>query len=153
MRVGLGFDQRATLTDGLESAVLRAVVEAIAGASGLAIATADCREPGTADDPMAGQSVLRQAVQGIERENYQVVNLDVTVWAPSGGTEGARLVAMADSLAELVHVAPTNVSVKAGRASEVFGLSASDGVAAMAVTLLDQIADLDTLHASIRSGG
>jgi hypothetical protein len=32
-------------------------------------------------------------------------------------------------------------------------LEAGNGVAAIAITLLDQISDLDTLHASIRSGG
>jgi 2C-methyl-D-erythritol 2,4-cyclodiphosphate synthase len=95
---------------------------------------------------------LREAVRLIERHNHQVVNLDITVLADVPYAEAA-LHEIRERVAELVHIAPANVVTKKSEMNPTPWLEAGHGVAAIAITLLDQISDLDTLHASIRSGG
>jgi len=58
-----------------------------------------------------------------------------------------------ERVAELVHIAPANVVTKKSETNPTPWLEAGNGVAAIAITLLGQISDLDALHASIRSGG
>ncbi len=154
MRVGLGFDQRATPKDALDLAVLGAVVEALLGASGLEDAAPGSEDASAAGRPLEGTAELQECVRRIERQNYQVVNLDITVSASmSAPIEPARRITLRQSLAELVHVAPASVSIKERRGRDGLGAAPAAGVTAIAVILLDQIADLDALHASIRSGG
>lgn len=166
MRVGLGVDQRVASDDGLDGlvgVVFGAVVEALCGAAGLSTAllndgdeTASPAEeesgPEVQDAEVVSETALRRAVRLVERHNYQVVNVDVTVWADRSSLE-ERLPPMRERLAQVLHVASANVVTKPARGGGVPGLEAGDGFAAIAVMLLSQIADLDALHASIRSGG
>ena len=56
-------------------------------------------------------------------------------------------------IAELLRIARSCISIK-GKTNEGMGwIGRGEGLAAMAVVLLDQIGDIDTLHASIRTGG
>ena len=80
----------------------------------------------------------------------------------SGGvTEGVEIsrhvVSVSGGVAEVVHVSPANVAVKHAGGGHVVWLEAAAGgtrgIAAVAVALLNQVSDLDALHASIRSGG
>lgn len=139
MRVGLGFDRRDASPDSLLEVIHRAIVEALRGASGLEAVPTETEG-------------LREAIRCIERYNYQVVNLDVTVLGDRQYPE-ARLSEIRENVAALVHVAPANVALKEGEVNPIRRLDAESGIAAIAVTLLDQISDLDALHASIRSGG
>ncbi len=146
MRVGLGFDHRPQGTaEAIVQVVHGAVVEALTGAAGL-----EAEASGAAPDSEAEGRDLREAVRLIERHNYQVVNLDITLVA-DGSPSISHLSGLRDELAGAIHVAPANVSVK--QAPRTAWLEADGGVAAIAITLLNQIADLDALHASIRSGG
>jgi 2C-methyl-D-erythritol 2,4-cyclodiphosphate synthase len=160
MRVGLGFDRRDASTDALAGVIHRAVAEALRGASGL-----DTPLPGTSEadarDALetsarrgagGAEGELREAVRLIERHNHQVVNLDITVLADVPYPEAA-LHEIRERVAELVHIAPANVVTKKSEINPTPWLEAGNGVAAIAITLLDQISDLDALHASIRSGG
>ena len=146
MRVGLGFDHQ---TDGSADRIVRvvhgAVVEALIGAAGCE------RDPDPAPDATAslGEEV-REAVRLIERHNYQVVNLDITIIIEEPA-EPSHIGGLREELADTTHVGPSHVSVK--QAPVLPWSAANEGIAAIAVALLDQIADLDALHASIRSGG
>ena len=96
--------------------------------------------------------LLSAAVSLIEERNYQVINADVTIV-----TESPRIALwaerMTERIAELLHIAPSCFSIK-GKTNEGLGwIGRGEGLAVMAVTLLDQIGDIDTLHASIRTGG
>ncbi|MGW8281937.1 MAG: 2-C-methyl-D-erythritol 2,4-cyclodiphosphate synthase, partial [Gemmatimonadota bacterium] len=56
-------------------------------------------------------------------------------------------------LAQVLRISLDSVSVK-GKTNEGMGwIGRSEGLAVMAVALLDQIGDIDALHASIRAGG
>lgn len=171
MRVGLGFDSHrfdpdvplvlggVTIPDhpGLAGhsdgdAVAHAVTDALLGAAGMG----GIGEHFPDDDPdLAGVDSLRllaEAVRMVEAENYQVVNVDVTVVAetpriaPHAGE-------MREALAGRLGVDPGHVSVR-GKSGEGMGwIGRREGLAVLAVALLDRIADLDTLHASLRAGG
>ena len=156
MRVGLGFDRRNASTDALTSVIHRAVAEALRGASGLDTLSPGSSEPAARDaletSAKGAERELRETVRLIERHNHQVVNLDITVLAGVPCPEDA-LREIRELVAELVHIAPANVVTKKSETNPTPWLEAGDGVAAIAITLLDQISDLDALHASIRSGG
>lgn len=169
MRIGLGYDShrfddsRPLVLGGVAipdhpglsghsdgDAVAHAVIDALLGAAGLG--SIGDRFPD--DDPeYAGADsigLLEAAVRAVEAENYQVVNVDVTVV-----TESPRIAPHADEmariLAERLHVAPDHVTVK-GKSNEEMGwIGRGEGIGTMAVALLDRIRDLDLLHASIRS--
>lgn len=171
MRVGLGFDSHrfdpsvplvlggvripdhpglAGHSDG--DAVAHAVTDALLGAAGLG----SIGDHFPDDDPdLAGADslqLLAEAVRLAEGENYQVVNVDVSVV-----TESPRIAPLAgqmeEALAQRLGVGPGKVSVR-GKSAEGMGwIGRREGLAVLAVALLDRIADLDTLHASLRVGG
>ncbi|MEN8144008.1 MAG: 2-C-methyl-D-erythritol 2,4-cyclodiphosphate synthase [Gemmatimonadota bacterium] len=170
MRVGLGYDSHrfdsarelvlggvpipghpglAGHSDG--DAVLHAVTDALLGAAGLGSIGEHFPD---SDPDLAGAdsaTFLAHAVYLVEAENYQVVNADVTVI-----TETPRILehapAMRERLAELLHVSPGAVCAK-GKSNEGMGfVGRGEGLAVMAVTLIDRIGDTDALHASLRTG-
>lgn len=171
MRVGLGFDSHPFESDrplilggvpipdhpGLAGhsdgdAVAHAVIDAILGAAGLG--SIGERFPDTDPELEDADSLrlLARAVQLVERENYQIINVDLTVV-----TESPRIAPHAErirhELSERLHVPASHVSVR-GKSNEGMGwIGRGEGLAVMAVALLNRIQDLDALHASIRSGG
>jgi 2C-methyl-D-erythritol 2,4-cyclodiphosphate synthase len=96
------------------------------------------------------EAALRDAVLHIERHNYQIVSLDITVSVPE--LSANRMEGIRQGLAKFAHVGPANVVVKSAPGAGMPGAGGEEATA-IAITLLDQIADLDMLHASIRSGG
>jgi 2-C-methyl-D-erythritol 2,4-cyclodiphosphate synthase len=171
MRVGIGYDSHSFDQDrpmvlggvaipdspGLEGhsdgdAVIHAVIDAILGAASLG--SIGTRFPDT-DPAYAGADsllLLEHSVRLLETENYQVVNVDVTVIAqsPQIAPYAER---MAERLAEKLHVPASGVSVK-GKTNEGLGwIGRGEGLATMAVVLIDQMPDIDAFLASIRSGG
>ena len=97
-------------------------------------------------------SLLAEAVRRVEMENYQVVNVDVSVIA-----EHPRIAPFVDEMAErlatTLHTAPASVSSK-GKSNEGLGwIGRGEGIAVIAVAALAQIRDIDALLASMRSGG
>ncbi len=171
MRVGLGYDSHkfdanrplvlggvpipdspglAGHSDG--DAVAHAVIDGLLGAAGLG----SIGELFPDSDPQhAGadsMELLADTLRLIERQDYQVVNVDVTVIA-----ERPRIAPHADemsrSLAARLHTAPTSVSVK-GKSNEGLGwIGRGEGIATIAVVMIDQMRDIDALLASMRSGG
>lgn len=171
MRIGVGYDshrfddERPLILGGVRipdapglrghsdgDAVAHAVTDALLGAAGSGdIGTLF---PDTDPDNEGADSIgmLAAAVRRLEAENYQVVNIDVTVIAERPRI-GPHAAAMRERLAETVHARPSAVSVK-GKTNEGMGwIGRGEGIAVIAVASIDQIGDIDALHASIRSGG
>jgi 2-C-methyl-D-erythritol 2,4-cyclodiphosphate synthase len=157
MRVGLGYDShrfapgRPLVLGGLTiehdaglqghsdaDVVAHAVTDAVLGAAGLG--DIGRHFPPTDDRWKDADSLdlLRRAAQLAEEENYQVVNVDVTVVC-----ETPRVAPHADEmsrrLAAALGIAPRLVAVK-GKSNEGMGwVGRGEGIAAMAVVLLDRV--------------
>ncbi|HEX7051312.1 MAG TPA: 2-C-methyl-D-erythritol 2,4-cyclodiphosphate synthase [Longimicrobiales bacterium] len=157
MRVGIGYDshrfapERRLVLGGVEipseqglaghsdaDAVAHAVTDALLGAVGLG----DIGTHFPPDDPQWRDAdsiaLLRHAVRLLGERNYQVVNVDVTVIA-----EAPRLAphvqAMRERLAAALGIGTTHVSVK-GKTNEGMGwIGRREGIAAVAVALVDAI--------------
>jgi 2-C-methyl-D-erythritol 2,4-cyclodiphosphate synthase len=157
MRVGLGYDShrfaagRRLVLGGVEipherglaghsdaDAVAHAVTDALLGATGLG--DIGSHFPPTDERWRDADSIelLRHAAQLAAEHNYQVVNADVSVVceAPKIGPHAA---AMCERLADALGIAPSFVSVK-GKTNEGMGwIGAGEGIAAMAVVLVDRV--------------
>jgi 2-C-methyl-D-erythritol 2,4-cyclodiphosphate synthase len=162
MRVGIGYDSHRYAAGGRlvlggvdiphshgltghsdADAVAHAVTDALLGAAGLG-------DIGThfppADDRWKDADsidLLRRTLRLLEEHNYQVVNVDVTVVC-----EAPKLLphvpAMRARLAGTLGIAPTHVSVK-GKTNEGMGwIGRGEGVATMAVALIDSIEPLES---------
>jgi 2-C-methyl-D-erythritol 2,4-cyclodiphosphate synthase len=82
--------------------------------------------------------LLREAVRLVEATNYQVVNVDVTVICEAPRI-GPYIGAMRERLAAAIGIGPSHVSVK-GKTNEGMGwIGRREGIAAMAVALVDTI--------------
>ncbi len=171
MRVGIGYDSHRFETGrplvlggvripehpGLKGhsdgdAVAHALIDAMLGAAALGNIGHHYPDSDPRWEGADSMRLLSAAVSLIEERNYQVINADVTIV-----TESPRIALwserMAECIGEVLHVARSCVSIK-GKTNEGLGwIGRGEGLAVMAVTLLDQIGDIDTLHASIRTGG
>ena len=157
MRVGLGYDSHrfdpdtpcilggvavpdhpglAGHSDG--DAICHAVIDAILGAAGLGDVGGHF-PPG--DEAWAGADsldLLRRAVAILERENYQVVNVDVTVICQTPKI-GPLAPAIRGRLGDALRIGPDFVSVK-GKTNEGMGwIGAGKGLAVHAVALVDRV--------------
>lgn len=157
MRVGLGYDShrfaegRRLVLGGVEiaherglaghsdaDAVAHAITDALLGATGLG--DIGRHFPPTDEQWRDADSIelLRHVAHLAAEHNYQVVNVDVTIVceAPKIGTHAD---AMRERLAGALVIAPSAVSVK-GKTNEGMGwIGAGEGVAAMAVVLVDRV--------------
>jgi len=170
MRVGIGYDSHrfdearplilggvriadapglAAYSDG--DAVAHALIDALLGAAGLGNIGKLFPDTDPANEGADSMDLLAQAVRCVEMEDYQVVNVDVTIITERPRI-GPFVDAMANRLASTLHTAPTDVSIK-GKTNEGLGwIGRGEGLAVMAVAALDQIRDIDALLASMRSG-
>jgi len=165
MRIGNGYDSHRFSTDrplilagveipdhpGLDGhsdadAISHAVTDAILGAA--ALGDIGKHFPPSEERWKGADSIqlLMRAVELLEEDNYQVVNVDVTVI-----TESPRLgpysLAMRTRLAEALHVAPRQISLKAKSNEGMGWIGRREGLAVYAVALIDQIEDQDAVHA------
>jgi 2-C-methyl-D-erythritol 2,4-cyclodiphosphate synthase len=170
MRIGHGYDShrlvpgRKLILGGTEipaekglaghsdaDAVAHAITDAILGAAALG-------DIGTHFPPSDPQwrdadslALLRSVVRLLESENYQVVNVDVTIIA-----EQPRIQPHADSMrgrvAEALGISPRHVSIKAKTNEGMGWIGAAEGIAVHAVGLIDRIEDQDRVHARYSPG-
>ena len=171
MRVGIGYDShrfdeaRPLILAGVQipdapglvahsdgDAVAHAVIDALLGAARLGHIGELFPDDDPAYEGADSLSLLAEAVRRVEMENYQVVNVDVSII-----TEQPRIAPFVDQMAECLaatlHTAPATVSIK-GKTNEGMGwIGRGEGMAVIAVAALDQIRDIDALLASMRSGG
>jgi len=120
--------------------VAHAVTDALLGAAGLG----DIGTHFPADDERWRDAdsieLLRAAVRILEERNYQVVNVDVTVVAEQPKLR-PHVDAMRARLADALAISPDNVSVK-GKTNEQMGwVGRGEGIAGMAVALIDAVRD------------
>lgn len=171
MRVGIGYDShefdsdRPLVLGGVRipgheglgghsdgDAATHAVTDALLGAAGLG----DIGEHFPDTDPdyegISSLTLLSRAVRAVERENYQVVNVDLVVVTETPRI-GPHREGMRERLAERLHLGPGHVSVKGKRNEGLGWIGRGEGLAAMAVVLLDRIASTDQVHATLRAGG
>jgi 2-C-methyl-D-erythritol 2,4-cyclodiphosphate synthase len=157
VRVGLGYDSHrfdentpcvlggVTIPDhpGLAGhsdgdAVCHAVIDAILGAA--ALGDVGSHFPPT-DEKWRGadsMELLRKAVAVLERANYQVVNVDVTVICQTPKI-GPVANAIRERLGQALHIGPGYVSVK-GKTNESMGwIGRGEGLAVHAVALIDRV--------------
>jgi 2-C-methyl-D-erythritol 2,4-cyclodiphosphate synthase len=157
MRVGLGYDShpfapdRRLVLGGIDIAherglaghsdadvVAHAVTDALLGAAGLG--DIGRHFPPTDERWRDADSIelLRHAGQLAAEQNYQVVNIDVTVLC-----EEPRLAPHADAmcrrLAGALDIAPRLVSVKAKSNEHMGWVGRGEGIAALAVVLVNRI--------------
>lgn len=171
MRVGIGYDShrfdegRALVLGGIPipdepglsghsdgDVICHAVTDALLGAAGLGDIGSLFPDTDPAHADADSVDLLARVVRRLESRNYQVVNVDVTLVA-----ERPRIAslspAIARRLSEVLHTGPDKVSVK-GKTNEGMGwIGRGEGVAVLAVASIDEIEDIDALHASIRSPG
>jgi 2-C-methyl-D-erythritol 2,4-cyclodiphosphate synthase len=170
VRVGHGFDShrfaagRRLILGGVEiphergltghsdaDAVAHAVTDALLGAAGLG----DIGRHFPPSDPTwkdaDSMALLGRVVRILAEENYQAVNVDVTVVAEEPRI-GPYAGAMCERIAAELGIAPRSVSVK-GKSNEGMGwIGRGEGVAVWAVALVDSVADLAEITASHASG-
>lgn len=157
MRIGFGYDSHRFDPDtpcvlggvvipdhpGLKGhsdgdAVCHAVIDALLGAAALGDVG---RHFPPSDDAWKGADsvdLLRRAVEILEGDNYQVVNVDVTVICQTpkiGPVAGA----MRERLGDVLRIGPGHVSIKGKTNEELGWIGAGDGLAVHAVALIDRV--------------
>jgi 2-C-methyl-D-erythritol 2,4-cyclodiphosphate synthase len=170
MRIGQGYDShrfavgRRLVLGGVEiphdrglaghsdaDAVAHAITDALLGAAGLGDIG---RHFPPTDEQWKGadsMELLARVLHLLEEENYQVVNVDVTVIAEAPKI-GPHADAMRARLAGMMGISPEQVSVK-GKSNEGMGWTGQgEGIAALAVALIDRIEDQDRTFARASAG-
>lgn len=152
--MGIGYAARGSDGD-RRGAAHRAVAEAVLGAAGLARDDLE-DEPGASwsgDGPASSPDGLSRAVRAVEGENYQVVNVDLTLVGDARGRGGAGDDGLRERLADRLHVSPGHVSVGDGRPLPPEPGADAGGWGVMAVALLDRMPPMDQTHSTLRAGG
>lgn len=157
MRVGIGFDihrfesGRPLILGGVEfpegpgleghsdaDVLTHSVIDALLGS----VAMGDIGQHFPDDDERwrgaSSLDLLRRTVELLESENYQVVNVDVTVVAERPRL-GNRIDEIRRELGDVLRVGPGFVSVKATTAEGLGAVGRAEGIAAWAVALVDRI--------------
>ena len=155
MRIGIGYDihplepgrplvlggvrieHAAGLAGHSDADVLaHAIIDALLGAAALG----DIGHHFPADDARWSDAdsmeLLRQAVKLVAAARCHVVNVDATVVAEAPNL-APHVAAMRGALAEALGIAVSAVSVKATTADRLGALGRSEGIAALAIALLD----------------
>ncbi|HET8654255.1 MAG TPA: 2-C-methyl-D-erythritol 2,4-cyclodiphosphate synthase [Longimicrobiaceae bacterium] len=165
MRIGHGYDShrfaegRRLVLGGVEipwdrglsghsdaDAVAHAVTDALLGAAGLGDIGRHFPPGDDAWKDADSMDLLARALRLIEGEDYQVVNVDVTVVAEAPRI-GPHADAMRARLAAVLGIAQEQVSIK-GKSNEGLGwIGAGEGLAAFAVALIDRIEDQSAVFA------
>lgn len=157
MRVGIGYDShrfapdRRLILAGVEvpheqglsghsdaDAIAHAVTDALLGAAGLG----DIGRHFPPSDPQWKNAdsiqLLQQAYHLLEEENYQVVNVDVTIVLEQPRL-GPHVEAMRRRLAGALGIGPQHVSIKPKTNEGMGWIGRGEGIAAMAVVLINTI--------------
>ena len=155
MRIGIGYDihpleagrplvlggVRISYEAGLgghsdADVLTHAIIDALLGAAALG----DIGQQFPSDDPLyrdvKSLELLRQAVSLVAAAGYRAVNVDATVIAEAPKL-APHVTAMRASLSEALGIEAGAVSVKATTADRLGAIGRGEGIAALAVALLD----------------
>jgi 2-C-methyl-D-erythritol 2,4-cyclodiphosphate synthase len=157
MRVGIGYDShrfdpdRPLVLGGVvipaaaglaghsdADAIAHAVIDAILGAA--ALGDIGTHFPPTDERWRDADSIglLESAVMLLGEENFQVVNVDVTVVCERPRI-GPHAAAMRERLASAIGISAANVSVKAKSNEGLGWIGRNEGIAVVAVALVDRL--------------
>jgi 2-C-methyl-D-erythritol 2,4-cyclodiphosphate synthase len=157
MRVGIGYDSHRVDPDrplvlggvvipdaaGLAGhsdadAIAHAIIDAILGAA--ALGDIGTHFPPTDERWRDADSIglLESAVMLLGEENFQVVNVDVTVVCERPRI-GPHAAAMRERLASAIGISAANVSVKAKSNEGLGWIGRNEGIAVVAVALVDRL--------------
>lgn len=159
MRVGIGFDVhrfgegRRLVLGGVEfqgetgllghsdaDVVTHAVIDALLGAAGQGDIGQHFPENEERWRDASSLEMLRAVRRVLESENYQPVNVDVSVVAERPRL-GDRSPEMCKNLADALGIAPSFVSIKATTAEGLGALGRAEGLAAWAIAAIDRVQD------------
>lgn len=168
MRIGHGYDShrfaegRRLILAGVEipaargldghsdaDAIAHAVTDALLGAAGLGDIGRHFPPTDESWRDADSMELLARVVHLLDAENYQVVNVDVTVVAESPKI-GPYADAMRERVAAVLGVAPRVVSIKAKSNEGMGWIGRGEGIAVHAVTLIDMVEDQGALFARHR---
>jgi 2-C-methyl-D-erythritol 2,4-cyclodiphosphate synthase len=157
VRVGFGYDShtfaagRRLVLGGVEipherglaghsdaDAVAHAVTDALLGGAGLGDIGTHFPPTDARWHDADSMGLLAAALREVEGRNYQVVNVDVTVICEAPRI-GPHVAAMRERLGEVLGIGAGNVSVKAKTNEGMGWVGSGEGLAAMAVALLDRM--------------
>jgi 2-C-methyl-D-erythritol 2,4-cyclodiphosphate synthase len=161
MRVGIGFDihsfaeGRRLVLGGVEyegevglqghsdaDVVIHAVIDALLGAAALG----DIGQHFPDDDERwrdaSSIEMLRAVRRLLEAENYQPVNVDVSVVAERPRLS-PKVEAMRRNLAGVLGIGPEFISIKATTAEKLGAIGRAEGIAAWAIALVDRVQEPD----------
>lgn len=158
MRVGLGFDihrfaddgvplilggvhfedQRGLLGHSDADVVTHAIIDALLGAAGLGDIGRHFPDDDERWRDASSLDMLRDVRAMLEAENYQVVNVDVSVVAERPHLS-TKVDAMRERLGSTLGIGSRFVSIKATTAEGLGALGRSEGIGAWAAALIDRI--------------
>jgi 2-C-methyl-D-erythritol 2,4-cyclodiphosphate synthase len=161
MRVGTGFDIHAFASGrplvlagvrfegeaGLQGhsdadVVTHAVIDALLGAAGLGDIGQHFPDTDDRWRDVSSLEMLAAVLKMLEAENYQPVNVDVAV-AAERPRLGPRVAEMRESLASVLGISPSFLSIKATTAEGLGAIGRSEGICAWAVALIDRVSEPD----------
>lgn len=171
MRIGNGYDShrfesgRPLILGGVEipsevglaghsdaDAVAHAITDAVLGAAGLGDIGRHFPDDDASWKDADSIGLLQRAVHLLEGENYQVVNVDVTVIAEHPRI-GPHVEAMRERLSGVLGISPAHISIK-GKSNEGMGwIGRREGLAVHAVALIDRMEDQARLFARHGAAG
>ena len=157
MRVGVGFDihrfaeGRRLVLAGVEfegevglqghsdaDVLTHAVIDALLGAAGLGDIGQHFPDTEERWRDASSLAMLAEVLRLLEAENYQPVNIDVSIVAERPRL-GRRVDSMRQSLAGALGIGSSFISIKATTAEGLGALGRSEGIAAWAVALIDRV--------------
>ena len=134
---GVRIDHEAGLGGHSDADVLtHALIDALLGAAALGDIGRHFPPGDTQYRDANSLDLLRQAVMLVRGAGYRVVNIDVTVVAETPKLS-PHIEAMRSALAEALGIEVSAVSVKATTADRLGALGRGEGIAALAIALLD----------------
>lgn len=164
MRVGVGYDihrfadDRRLILGGVEfegergllghsdaDVVTHAIIDALLGAAGLGDIG---RHFPDSEERWRGASsieLLKATLLVLESENYQAVNVDVSVVAERPRI-APKIEAMRTNLAAALGISADHVSVKGTTAEQLGALGRGEGIAVWAVALIDRIEEPEVVR-------
>lgn len=157
MRVGIGFDihpfgeGRRLVLGGVEfegetgllghsdaDVLTHALIDSLLGAAGLGDIGRHFPDTDERWRDTSSLEMLGSVVRMLEADNYQIVNVDVSLVAEHPRME-SRVEAIQASLSGVLGLAPRHISIKATTAEKLGTLGRAEGIAAWAVALIDRI--------------